>query len=394
MDPSISLIIAIASILFLIRLKVNISFSIFIGAIILGFLTLGIKSVIQILIIISSLNTLRIVSIVILAFTLGYSMEYFGLLKRLASATQRMFGSFSVAILPALFGFLPMPGGALISAVMIKDLVKEYEITPETATYINYWFRHLWVAIWPLYPSLIIAIAIVDVNFVKVVEADYIIAIAAILAGLYFIKDLSLKFKWSIDELKHILISTYPIVVVALLGLVLKLDLLLTLLISIFLLYIHKKPKLSDFTSIFKKTIDLKLILLVMAVMSFRGLIEETNAALTLFDHLNDVNIPIALAAFILSFTIGFATGIEMSYTSIALPLLTIFTGISSSFNAANFMLVFAAGYLGVMISPLHLCLVLTNEYYQSEIRGVYKKLIPSALVLATIVLVYYVLVS
>ena len=385
-----SLIIAIVAILVLIRLKINISVSIFIGSIILGLLSLGFPSLIQILIVVSSLSTLRIVAIVVLAFTLGYSMEYFGLLEKLALATQKILGNFSVAVLPALLGFLPMPGGALISAVMIKDLVKEYNIKAETATFVNYWFRHLWVATWPLYPSLIIAMAIVNVNYIEVVEADYIITLATILVGLYFIKNLISKPKWDFESIKQILYSMYPILIVAIFGLILKLDLLLTLSIALIIFYLHKKPNLYDLGSILKKTIDIKLIVLVMAVMSFRGLIEETNAAFYFFNHLNSLNIPLPLAAFILSFTIGFATGIEMSYTSIALPLLTIFTGTASNFNPVNFMLVFAAGFMGVMISPLHLCLVLTSEYYNAEIKDVYKFLIPSVLFSTLIIITYY----
>ncbi|RLI78438.1 hypothetical protein DRP05_07305 [Archaeoglobales archaeon] len=392
MDSSLALIISILAILALIRLKMNISLSIFIGALILGLLTLGINSLTKILLIITGLNTIKIVTIVLLAFTLGYSMEYFKLLEKLAFATQNMLDSFSVAVLPALLGFLPMPGGALISAVMIKDLVKKYEIDSETATYINYWFRHLWVPTWPLYPSFIIALAVVEVNYIRVIEANYPITIAAIAVGLYFIRHLGIKFRWSSNDFKQIVISLYPIIIITLLALLVRLDLLVTLLMSLLILYLHKKPNIGDLKNILSKTIDVKLIVLVMAVMSFKGLIEETNAALAFFNHLNTANIPIPLAAFLLSFTIGFATGIEMSYTSIALPLLTAFTGISSTFNAANFMIVFAAGYLGVMISPLHLCLVLTTEYYKADIRRVYRMLIPT--MMATTLIVLFVFLS
>ncbi|RLI77395.1 hypothetical protein DRP05_10225 [Archaeoglobales archaeon] len=390
MDSSIAMVISIFVILALIRLKINISISIFIGALILGLLTMGFESFIRIAFIISSLSTIKIVVIVLLAFTLGYSMEYFKLLEKLALSTQNMVGSFSVAVLPALLGFLPMPGGALISAVMIKDLVKEYNINPDVATYINHWFRHLWVPVWPLFPSFIIALAVVEVNYITVIEATYPITIASIVVGLYFIRNLKIKFKWNSNDFKQIIFSLYPLILITSLVLFVRLDLFVTLLLSLLILFIHKRPNFNDLKVIFKKTIDVKLIILVMAVMSFKGLIEETNAALTFFNHLNAANIPIPLAAFLLSFMIGFATGIEMSYTSIALPLLTAFTGISTTFTAQNFMLVIAAGFLGVMVSPLHLCLVLTTEYYNADLRRVYSYLNPSILIVITIVSIVY----
>ncbi len=390
MDSSIALLISIIVILLLIRLNVNISISIFIGALILGFLTIGFESLIQIAYIILSVNTIKIVVVVLLALTLGFSMEHFKLLDHLVSSAKNILGSFSVVVLPALLGFLPMPGGALISAIMIKDLVKEFKIDSELATYINYWFRHLWVPVWPLFPSLIIALAVVEVDYTEIIKATYPITIASIIAGLWFTRKLKIKFKYNLNDLKKIVFSLYPILLMSFLVLFVRLDLLVTLVLSLIILYIHKRPNIKDLKNILKKAIDPKFIVLVMAVMSFKGLIEETNAALTFFNHLNSVNFPVSIASCLLSFTIGFATGIEMSYSSIALPLLTSFTGVSSTFNPLNFMLVIASGFFGVMLSPLHLCLVLTSEYYKADLRRVYRYLISSVLVgVVTVSMVY-----
>jgi hypothetical protein len=51
----------------------------------------------------------------------------------------------------------------------------------------------------------------------------------------------------------------------------------------------------------------------------------------------------------------------------------------------------FAAGFAGVMLSPVHLCYVLTCEYFQVDIAKVYRRLfIPSALVLAAAAIPLY----
>jgi hypothetical protein len=45
-----------------------------------------------------------------------------------------------------------------------------------------------------------------------------------------------------------------------------------------------------------------------------------------------------------------------------------------------NMMFVFACGFGGVLLSPVHLCLVLTNQYFKANLSAVYRYLIPPTL--------------
>jgi hypothetical protein len=46
-------------------------------------------------------------------------------------------------------------------------------------------------------------------------------------------------------------------------------------------------------------------------------------------------------------------------------------------------MLALAAGFVGVLLSPLHLCLLLSNEYFQTTLGRVFRYLLrPCALLL------------
>jgi hypothetical protein len=31
-----------------------------------------------------------------------------------------------------------------------------------------------------------------------------------------------------------------------------------------------------------------------------------------------------------------------------------------------------------VLLSPLHLCLILTKEYFRADLRGIYRKIVPA----------------
>ncbi|AEA46080.1 DUF401 family protein [Archaeoglobus veneficus] len=392
MDTSIALFISILLILLLIRAKINISLSIFAGAITLGLLSVGLETFEVVIRSSTSPSTLRLLILVTAAFTLGYSMEYLKLLENLQHVVERMTGKFSVAVLPLIVGLLPMPGGALISAVMIRDLVKKYGITVEEATYINYWFRHVWVTVWPLYPNLIIASAVVETSVLKLVLATYPIGLAAFFFALLSARNLGFKWNFSLKDFFALIASAYPILLVALLAIALRIDMLVTLLLSLAILYIHKRVKPRDIVSILRRTVDVKIILLIFAVMAYKDLIVYTNSAEVFFSHLRELNFPPSIAVFAVSFLVGFATGIELSYSSVALPLLVAFTGVGDGLIAKNLMLAIAGGFLGVMVSPMHLCFALTCEYFRADVEGVYRLLIPSVIGVAVIVAAFFLL--
>jgi len=394
MDPALALTVSIFIILLLIRLNINISTSILCGALLLGTLTVETDVFYRMMITATSLRTIKLIALVISAFTLGYSMEYFKLLDELTSATARMVGKLSVLILPMIVGFLPMPGGALLSAVMLRKPVRMFKLSPEKATYFNYWYRHFWIAVWPLYPSFIITVEVVETGYTELILATYPITLSAILSGILFTRiGENSKINLNAADLFIVIRSMYPILLVAILVLLFRIDLLLTILISLSLLYLQKGIRKDDLIKIIHKTLDYKIIVLVFAVMVYKDLIVFTKADEVFFDHLQTYNFPPALAAFLLSFTVGFATGIELSFASVAMPMLLMFTGTSTSLIPQNLMLVFGAGFLGVMISPMHLCLALTAKYFNAKLNMVYRYLLPPvvlSIILITAVFLLY----
>jgi hypothetical protein len=72
--------------------------------------------------------------------------------------------------------------------------------------------------------------------------------------------------------------------------------------------------------------------------------------------------------------------------------LLTGFTGTGDVIHK-NLMLVFGAGYLGVMLSPLHLCLVFSADYYKANLYRVYKILAPTGVLFAVLLILLFLLI-
>ena len=389
MNQSLALLISIVTVLILMR-KIGIGIALFLGSVLLSLFVFGISGVEVVLRSMIEMSTLKVVAIVVLAFALGHTMEYFGMLRAIADELAESLGAFSFLVIPLLVGLLPMPGGALVSAVMLSPLLERYRLDAEKITFLNYWYRHIWVTVWPLYPSVIIGAAVLEISYASFAAATYPIALAAFLSGLIFVRGLEKKFSLNFTSLKNFIKNFYPIILLTVLAAVLKLDLLLSLVICLAVLLVHKNG-VGRIVEIMRKTVDYRIIILVFAVMSYKGVIEHSGAAESLLTDVS-ASFPAPVAAFLLTFIIGFATGIEMSYSSIALPLLTSFTGVENVV-AKNVMLVVAAGFVGVMFSPLHLCYVLTVEYFKADMAKSYRMLMFAATVVAVFTLLLYLII-
>ncbi len=371
-QASLSLLISIATILILIR-RFHVSVAVLAGALVLGILTLGLNCFNVMFSTLTSLQTLKFLIIITLAFTLAYSMKESGALDEITRSSLSLFGKASVFVIPAMIGLLPMPGGAIVSAVMLRDIVNKFKISPEKATFLNYWFRHVWACLDPIYPSVIITLAILEISYSTLLKSTYPITLAMIAFGLPFA---SFERSNNPRDLKGLLYLT-PILIVMVLT-VLGVDLTLSLTVAILLLYIFRRPKLRE---VFRKALNLKIYLLIIALLYYKDLIMKTGSSHELLKDLTSLGIPQPVTATILSFILGFATGIESGYAAMAIPLLSSFTGMGEKIVAKNLMLVVGAGILGVMFSPLHLCLILTREYYSANLEKVYTRyLIPAGL--------------
>ncbi|ADB57652.1 DUF401 family protein [Archaeoglobus profundus] len=385
MKTSLCLLISIATILILIR-RFHVSVAVLVGAFVLGILTLGLDCFNVMFSTLTSFQTLKFLVIITLAFTLAYSMKESGALDMITQSSLSLFGKASMFVIPAMIGLLPMPGGAIVSAVMLRDIVKKFKIPPEKATFLNYWFRHVWACLDPIYPSVIITLAILEISFSTLLKSTYFITLAMIAFGLPFA---SLEKSNNPKDLKGFLYLA-PILIVMVLT-VSGIDLTLSLILAILLLYIFKRPDLRKVT---KKAVDIKIYILIVALLYYKDLIMKTGSSHELLKDLTSLGVPQPVTATILSFILGFATGIESGYAAMAIPLLAPFTGIGEKIVAKNLMLVVGAGILGVMFSPLHLCLILTREYYSADLEKVYTRyLIPAGLLtLLSLFLAYLIL--
>ncbi len=325
--------------------------------------------------------TLELISALILIRMFEIILRERDTLASMMGAFKKYFGSMRGVIvsMPLLIGMLPSVGGAYFSAPMVDEATKDMDMKAEEKAFINYWFRHPWEYVLPLYPGLLLASAISGLELRSLIIANLPLAVLMMVLGFTFsmrdVRNVKQKSKVNTGSL----MSFLPVGAVLLLVIILHVRLFIALAIVIATLLVLHRYKLKEIIKVIRHGLSLDVVLLIFGVMLFKGTMEATGAVGGVSEFLLEAGVPIIFALVALPLLAGVLTGITIGYVGAALPLIVSLPG-GDSLQAVA--LAFAAGFTGVMISPVHVCLILTREYFHADMAGLYKRLLPPSLIL------------
>ena len=397
MTPSIALLLSITSILVLLRLKLAPGPSVFVGCLVLSLLILPpLQAPVLMFETVTNLGTLRLVGIIICSLTMSKLMEIKGLLLRLSHTLESVGPKLALHLVPAIIGLVPMPGGALVSATAVKGLTGRLGLSPAQATYVNFWFRHLWEASIPVYPAVIAASVVLAVPLGTVVTTMLpsipLLALTGgivswrVLKGVRSERTQSLTVREFLDDLVR---AAWPVLL--LVGLVIGgLEAAFAFIIVVVVLSLQQRVTRDEFRKAVRYALGPRVMFLLFSVMLYKTVVEQSGAAYALFDDLSAMGVPTALMLLALPMLIGFATGLSVAFVGISFPLLLPFMGNGDGLNSAALFLAYVSGMVGYKASPLHLCLVLTVEYFQSRLGDVYRLIIPPLIAVIVVALLAY----
>ena len=390
----IKLLAVIVVIIFLIRKKWNLGYIILLASLLLGLLFgLNPKEIgINFLQAIMDPVTIRLIGIIVLVLLLSSILKRIESLRDIVDSLQKLVKDYRLilAFIPSFLGLLPMPAGAMFSAPMVKEIGDRAGLNPEEETFVNYWFRHIWEFVWPLYPSIILLSALLGVEVREIIIIQLPISFIALMLGLIWerrclkkdeAKDRRGDFGFNI---KKLFLSTWPILLVIFLVIIIKIDLLIsliTVIVSLILLN-RSKMKTEVIIEIIKKDIPLNIVVLIAGIMIFKRMLETTGAIMVIPGFFTELGVHPLVILFFIPFLIGILTGITSAVVGIGFPVLLPFIVTQGEVNLNYAMFAFVGGYMGHMLSPMHLCLVVTNDYFKADVRKIYKMLIPPLLIM------------
>ncbi|MDQ7780884.1 MAG: DUF401 family protein [Planctomycetota bacterium] len=373
------------------------------------------------------------------------SLERSGRMDRIAKSLSLLLpGNRSVlVVLPGLVGLLPMPGGAMFSAPMVKATDQESEMSPESHTAVNYWFRHVWEYCWPLYPGLIYAANLVGVPARVLVSRQWPLSICALLCGCFFLLPRKKSAKKATQPAQEnagsqagaatgaplsvpavpsspaavtrpdtavralppprgkaqalfmLLRDFSPVLSVLIIFIVTALPLSLCVASGALISAVatiaagEVAVGLSGRRTFLDKNF-LLFVLLGFGTMVFGYIVDRSGAATQIVSFLSQhVAYAPLVAAMVMPMIVGALTGLTLAFVATALPLVLRMEAMGVDPLPIT-VLAYACGFVGVLLSPAHACLVLTNEYFGSKLSRVYKLILPPLAMLVVMGLAMY----
>jgi integral membrane protein (TIGR00529 family) len=404
------ILIVFIFVLLAIRKKISLGNAFILGALLIGVL-FGLKPSSMVDAVITSIimpKTLALSAVVTLILVLSSSLELGGQMERLLGNFRGLVSNprLNLAIFPALIGLLPMPGGAVFSAPMVKELGNKSQLRPEQLSFINYWYRHIWEYWWPLYPGILLSVALAEINLWEIILFMWPLTLAAVIFGSLSIKGADLQQAGETMKKRRsatpFVRELVPILMVILIGLCAGIllsrlfpdldiaketGLIIALVITIG--YVWRQNGMTRDT-IRRIIIDpriLPMFYMVTAILVFKGMLEVSHAVEAISMEFMQLSVPLVLIVVLVPFIVGGITGITIAFVGTTFPIIIplVYSMGEGSFILAYVILALISGFVGVLLSPLHLCLLLSNQYFDATFGRVHRHLVmPCALLFFT----------
>ena len=342
----------------------------------------------QVLITLSDPSILLLALAVGIISMIGGAMEVSSLIDDLVANLRLKKRNF-LAFSPGLFGCLPMPGGALLSAPLVDKGGKGVPAPNKTA--INVWFRHVLLIVYPLGALLATT---------KIARLDLFVAILYLVPG--FILVLVLGYVFLLRDVKgentygdrfnayKLAVPLFIILTAPLLDLVLiqlfphiipEIPLVIAVTVSLLLAFHFGGLGVGDVRRVAQKMKSWNFVLIIIAMFIFLNVF-TTSPAPSLIAEL-----PVSKAVLIVGIgaLLGFATGRVQVPVSIIVPIYFSKYGVSAM-SPPIFAITYFSIFMGYIISPVHPCVSVSLEYFSSSLKSFFRIVIVPTIIALLIV--------
>lgn len=300
-----------------------------------------------------------------------------GTLNGMVNALKEIFSSnkYTLAIMPAFLGLLPSLGGARFSAPFVEEASSGVHMTPYQKANVNFWFRHVFEYSNPINPGLIMACSIAMIPISDfIIHLGWLTFAAIILGWIFFIRPLKViphqEKQLSDTSLKKsildISISLSPVFVNFILVVFFDVGPAIAMGIVVFAMYIALKflKRPISAKEVIIGAMDWKLLANVSCIFYFIELLTNTHVLSEIVVAFQGLPLPTEVTIAALSFLIGIITGMSQGHVAIVFPIVAAMA--PGNINLMGIAMVF--GVAGQMLTPTHMCLMITVDYFKSSL--------------------------
>lgn len=325
-----------------------------------------------------------------------------GCLKGMVSYLNHLIHSTKVtlAVMPAFLGLLPSVGGARFSAPIVENASKGMTISPEQKSIVNLWFRHIFEYSSPIVPGMILACSIVGIGVGElIVHLAWVTILMFVLGWILFVRPMKFTDLRAVNkeqeeaiDLAHcrtdFWLSILPVVAVFCLmvfggvGAGVSMGAIAVLMVPL-LMFMNRGVPVMD---IFAGALEWKLIRDVTCILLFIQVLDVTGVLSQIVTSFRTAPLPTPVIIAGLSFLIGFLTGMSQGHVAIVMPIVAMLAP-AGSLDLAGVALVFGVG--GQMVTPTHVCLIVTLDYFKSDFFKTLNPIIVAEVILLAIFSLY-----
>lgn len=281
----------------------------------------------------------------------------------------------TLAFMQAFLGLLPSLGGARFSAPIVQEASEGIAVDDEQKSAINLWFRHIFEFSNPLMPGVILACGIANVSIGDLIDqVGWVTILCFVLGWIFLIVPLKITDPEKATNTQHdrtidwksLILAFGPIVTSFLLIVAFDVQAALAMglvVVAFIPLYFWFKRPISV-KSVFTESLDKKLFFNVVCILYFIQLLTVIGTLDEIVNVFNNSALPQAVIIACLSFIFGVMTGMGQGYIAIVMPIVALMA-------PGNIVLVGIAmvyGMAGQMVTPTHLCILVTVEYFKSRL--------------------------
>lgn len=377
MNVFVIIAISMASILLILRMRRPVGLAMLVGGLLVWLLSGAqlpalTKSVYQVF----TLNrTYELIFALYFVMCLEIQLRLSGSLKGMLEALQHWFNNdrITIALMPVVLGLLPSLGGAIFSAPMVQSLGNGLKINDEQKSVINFWFRHVTEYFSPLNSGMLIASAILSIPLGEIILNTYIAGVISLLVGWFIcvpkggnaqpVKSEQPVNNW--EDIKAVFMTLSPVffnfIFIVFLGGSAAVSMGIVTLGMFGLLALDKKKV--PFWGTLRAAFDYKLILNVTCIILFIQVLENTQTLNKIVQVLASSSLSIPVVIGIVSVLIGALTGMSQGHSAMVMPLVASLA--PQDVKLAS--LAFVCGVAGQMVTPTHLCLIVTIDYFKAD---------------------------
>ncbi|MDT8902900.1 DUF401 family protein [Anaeroselena agilis] len=306
---------------------------------------------------------------------LEFQLRTGGIIDGMMTAARKLFRSDRIllALMPSFLGFLPSLGGAIFSAPLVENAANSFVISPERKTAINYWFRHVWEFSNPIFTGMLLASQLSGIPLGDLVfRMIWATAVALVIGWLLLIAPLKPAAAApappasTVDDQtgwRFVFLAAGPILANFALVVFFKLSAAVAMALVVAGMALIIRQDAADIRAMLAHALDGKLLWGVAGILFFQRILSESGVIGDVAALLDNLAIPATVIIGVVAFLGGLLTGTSQGFVAIAFP----FIALLSPGNLTLVTICFVAGMAGQMLSPAHLCLLVTLDYFRAD---------------------------